>query len=99
MGEKIYRLILGDYSARWYDLSQEEQQKLLAWMNERRKEAGCTVILACRSRWATEHMGVFVVEEFPDIESEQKYVQALEDKNWFQYFDCTTYIGTKIGGQ
>jgi hypothetical protein len=98
MGEKIYRLILVNRRAKWLELSEEEQDKKRAWMEKTREEYGGKVILACYSRWSSEHMPGFAVEEFPDIESEQQYVQALEQKGWFQYHKATTYIGTKWEG-
>ena len=95
MAEKIYRLVLANPRDEWYQLSKEEQDSLWAKVTKLFEEAGGKRIIVCGSRWSSETMYGFMVEEFPDIKAEQKYVQALEEMNWFRYHNATTYLGTK----
>ena len=95
MSHKIYRLVLGGMRDRLFELSEEERNDLRAKIAQAREDAGGRLVIGCYSRWASEDMPGFLLEEFPDIEAEQKYVQALEELNVFEYHNATTYLGIK----
>ncbi len=63
--------------------------------NEALEKVGGKRIVVCNSRWSTEQWPFFGIEEFPDIEAEQKHTQLLDEFNWFRYVDAMTVLGTE----
>jgi hypothetical protein len=41
-------------------------------------------------------MALFGVEEFPDLETEQRHEQILTDLNWSRYIESRTTLGTEL---
>jgi hypothetical protein len=95
MAGPVYKLSIADFLEAWYQLSQEEQDNFLAKMSKALEEVGGKRLILCDSRWSSEQWVGFGIEEFPDIEAEQKYAKALEDLNWFRYFKSMTLLGTE----
>ena len=95
MAQAIYHLFLAKPTEAWYQLSQEEQDKLFAKVDEARAQAGGKVIVICDSRWASEQWAFWGVEQFPDIEAVQKHKQLLNTLNWFRYVESMTFLGTE----
>ena len=71
---KIYKLYLGRPTEAWYQLSQEEQNNLMAKVVQSLEDAGGKPIIRCSSAWSTETWPFFGVEEFPNIEAAQKQI-------------------------
>ncbi len=96
MAKPIYKLFVAKPSQASYKLSQEEQQKIFAKIEEALEKVGGKQIISCDSGWASEQWTFWGVEEYPDIEAVQKYTEMLNELNWFQYVDSFTVLGTKF---
>ncbi len=96
MAKPIYKVFLGRPMEAWYQLSKEEQDSLWAKNNEAFEKAGGKRMLVCDSSWASEQWLFFGVEVYPDIEAVQKYVELLNELNWFRYMEAMTLLGTEM---
>ena len=96
MAKPIYKLFVAKPSQASYKLSQEEQQKIFAKIEEALEKVGGKRVISCDSGWASEQWTFWGVEEYPDIEAVQKYTEMLNELNWFQYVDSFTVLGTKF---
>jgi hypothetical protein len=96
MAQKIYKLFQVKRALEpWYQLSKEEQDELMAKVNKALEQVGGNRLVLCNSLWSSEHMLSFGVEEFPDIEAEQKHSQLLNELHWFRYIETETVLGTE----
>ena len=95
MAQKVYKLFLGKMSEAWHQLSQEEQEGLLARVFEAREQAGGKAMLLCNSAWSSEQWPFFGIEEFPDTAAVQRFTELLEEFNWGRYVDSMTLLGTE----
>jgi hypothetical protein len=95
MSEPIHVLFLGKATEAWYQLSQEEQESLMAKVGPSPEKAGGKNILGCNSSWSSEQWQFFGVHEFPNIEAVQKHSELLNELNWRRYVDSMTVLGTK----
>jgi len=57
---------------------------------------GAKRVLLCRTYWSTDEWLWAGVEEFPDIEAVQKYMETLNELNWGRYTEATSLLGTKL---
>ena len=95
MAGPVYQFYMGKATEAWYQLSKEEQDKLMAKVRDCLVQVGGKSILMCNSVWASEQTQFWGVEEFPDIEAVQKLAQLHEELNWYRYVDSKTILGTK----
>jgi hypothetical protein len=95
MSGPIYLLFLGKPTEAWYQLSQEEQDGLMAKVGPVTERAGGKNIIGCNSSWSSEQWQFFGVHEFPNIEAVQKQYELLNELNWLRYVDSMTVLGTK----
>jgi hypothetical protein len=93
MAQPIYKLFLVKPTEAWYQLSQDEQNQLLAKVQEALPKAGGKQVVLCNSGWASERWPVWGVEQFPDLEAAQKHNQLLNELNWFRYVESMTVLG------
>ena len=96
MAQEIYHFFLAKPTEAWYQLSQEEQNKLFAKVDEARAQVGGKVIVVCDSRWASEQWPFWGVEQFPNIEAVQEHKELLNAFNWFRYVESMTLLGTEV---
>jgi hypothetical protein len=90
----IYKFARIRFIEAWYQLSQSERDKLLAKLEELKKQFGVTTGPVCDISWSNERWSAFVVEVFPDMASVQKYNAGLVEVDWFRYVDVETILGT-----
>jgi hypothetical protein len=95
MAEPIYKFFTGRFLEAWYQLSKQEQESLLAKLNEALAKAGAKRLILCNTSWSSDQWLWAGAEEFPNIESVQKYMAALQELNWFRYCEASTVLGTK----
>ena len=95
MAKPIYKVFLGRLTEAWYQLSQEEQDNLMAKDAEALEKVGGKPVVVCDSSWASEQWPFFGVEVYPDIEAIQKYAQLQNDMNWARYFEGISALGTE----
>ena len=96
MAQPVYKLWLFRFTEAWYQLSPEEQQRLLARDEEALAQVGGRSVITCACAWAGEQWQVFGVEEFPDIEAVQQHSQLLAALNWYRYTESMTTLGTVV---
>jgi hypothetical protein len=95
MSEPIYKIFMGRFLPDWYQLSHEEQQSVLAKLNEALEKLGAKRPILCNTYWSSDQWAWAGVEEFPNIEAVQKYMAALHELNWGRYVESTNVLGTK----
>jgi hypothetical protein len=97
MPQPIYNLVLAKgHKEAWYQLSKREQDALWAKGEEIDRRAGAKLKLACDSRWADEDLFGWAVLEYPDMEAYRVKVAALEELQWWRYFDVKSVLGTPM---
>ena len=96
MAKTIYKLYMLKPTEAWYQLSSEEQASILQKSQESMDNAGGKIIVSADSSWSSEEFLFFGVEEYPDIEAEQKHVKFLNDMNLYRYTDSKVILGTKV---
>jgi hypothetical protein len=96
MAQAIHHLYLVRQTEAWHQLSREEQDQLLAKVEEALAQVGGKVIVLCNSRWASEQWPFWGVEQYPNIEAVQKHTELLNALNWFRYVETMTLLGTEI---
>jgi hypothetical protein len=98
MSKPIYKSFLIRPKDAWYQLSQEQQDKLFAKLGEALEKVGGKPVLYCDSRWSSEQWQWFGVEEFPDIAAVQKLSEIHSELNWHRYIDSFSVLGTEYEG-
>jgi hypothetical protein len=96
MAQPIYKLFMGRFLEAWYQLSEEEQNSLIAKLDEALEKVGAKRPILCDSSWSSDQWLVAGVEEFPNIEAVQNYMAALNELNWFRYCESINVLGTKL---
>jgi hypothetical protein len=96
MPQPIYKLFMARFLEPWYQLSQEEQNSLVAKLNEALEKVGGKRPILCNSSWSSDQWSFAGMEEFPNIEAVQKYMAALQELKWFRYCEGTNVLGTKL---
>ena len=95
MAGPIYSLFMFKPTQAWYQLSKEEQDKLMAKVGEALDRVGGKSVLMCNSAWSNEQWLGFGVEEYPDIEAVQKSKQILLELDWYRYVEGVSLLGSK----
>ena len=96
MVKPIYKVFLGRPTEAMYQLSQEEQNSLMAKVSETLEKVGGKPVVVCDSSWASEQWLFFGVEVYPDIEAVQKSTELLNELNWFRYVESITVLGIEM---
>jgi hypothetical protein len=96
MAQPIYKLFMGRFLEAWYQLSEEEQNSLIAKLDEALEKVGAKRPILCDSSWSSDQWLVAGVEEFPNIEAVQNYMATLDELNWFRYCESINVLGTKM---
>jgi hypothetical protein len=92
----VYKLWQLRFTEAWYQLGQEEQQRLLALVQQALNTAGGKQLILCSAAWSNEQWQYFGVEEFPDVEAVQRHEQILIELNWARYIESRTTLGTQF---
>ena len=96
MAQPIYKVFIARYTEAWHQLSKQEQDDLFAKNMAAFERLGCKFVLVCDSLWASDQWHFWGVAEFPDLESIQKYTEAMVELNWFRYVDGVSVLGTAL---
>ena len=94
MSGPVHKMFRASFSEAWYKLSEDEQNALIAKVNEAREKAGGTTLTFCDSCWASEEWQFFGVEVYPNIEAAQRHNELLKAFDWFRYLRSSTLLGT-----
>jgi hypothetical protein len=95
MAGPIYKLWMFKYTEAWYQLSEEEQQDVLAKLQAAYEKVGGTQSIAYISRWSAERWHAFGLDEFPDIEAVLSFHELLDEHDHFRYVESVSMLGTK----
>jgi hypothetical protein len=95
MSESVYKLWQARGTEAWYQLSKEEQQRLLTAVAEALEAVGGKQVVLCSSGWSNEEWPLFGLEEFPDLGAVQRHQQILLDLDWARYVESRTTLGTR----
>jgi rubrerythrin len=96
MAGPIYKLWLNRFKEAWYQLSEEEQSRHLAKVQEILKKVGAKPVMTCTPAWSAEQWAVFGMTEFPDIEAVQKSVALFSEIGHYRYVEAETMLGTRF---
>ena len=96
MAQPIYKLFMGRFLEAWYQLSEEERNRLIAKLNEALEKVGAKRPILCNSSWSSDQWLVAGVEEFPNLEAVQNYTAALNELSWSRYCEAINVFGTKL---
>jgi hypothetical protein len=96
MSKPIYKQFVSKKLDAWYQLSEEEQKKVIAKLDEAFDKVGGKKLILIDSSWSSDQWSVSGVEEFPNIEAVQDYMAALNKLNWFRYNDSKHVFGTRL---
>ena len=94
MAQPIYKVFMARYTEAWHQRSKEEQDDLFAKNMKAFERLGGKFVLVCDSLWASDQWHFWGVAEFPDLESIQKYTEAMVELNWFRYVEGISVLGT-----
>jgi hypothetical protein len=94
--ESIYKLWQGRFTEAWYQLPQEEQQRLLGQLQQSLNTVGGKDLILCSATWSNERWPYFGVTEYPNLEAAQRQTQILTESNWMRYFEARTTLGTRF---
>ena len=95
MAQPIYKVWMLNYKDAFYKLSPEEQNTLMAKVNQALKDVGGERVVTCVSVWSSENCLAWGVEKFPDIEAVQKFADMLWELGQYQYVESTSFLGTE----
>jgi hypothetical protein len=96
MSDPVYKFFKARFLEPWYALSKEEQNVLIAKLDEALQKIGGKRPLLCNSSWSSDQWSFAGVEEFPNIEAVQQYMAALEELKWFRYCESASVLGTRV---
>jgi hypothetical protein len=96
MLDPVYKFFMGRFLEPWYLLSQEDQNILIAKLDEALKKVGGKRPLLCKSSWSSDQWSFTGVEEFPNIEAAQRYAAVLQELKWFRYCESRSVLGTIV---
>ena len=95
MAGQIYKAFQVSFSEAWYRLSKDEQQGILAKVNQAREQVGGKTVALCDSSWTSEEWEFFGLEVYPSIEAVQKHAELLKAFDWARYHTHRSLVGTE----
>lgn len=94
MAQPIYKSFRLRFTEAWFQLSKEEQDKLLEKVGGALEKVGGKPVVMCDSTWTSEEWWYWGVEEFPSIEAVQEHAKMLAALNWMRYCHSDSMLGT-----
>ena len=95
MADKVYKMWMARLTAAGYELSEAEQNELMAKNNANLEELGVKTLDLGDSTWSSEHWLFFGLEEYPDMAAVQAHAAYLMEINWFKYTEAKILLGTE----
>jgi hypothetical protein len=95
MAGPVYKLWMCKVTEAWYQLSEEEQNSIMAKSDESLKAVGGKLIIRCTPLWSAEQWMLFGVEEYPDVEAVQKHAENMFASGHFRYLEGMSMLGIK----
>ena len=94
MGERVIYLYLASLNESWYELSEQEQDAMLADVNESLDAVGGRRIVSARCEWSTPDFQFFGVEEYPGIGALREHMERQREIGFTDYLEETYVVGT-----
>ena len=99
MSQKVFKLwMIKSVTKEWFELPEEEADKLWKQMEEVRKKVGGKSSFMCNSYWANEKYQCWGIDEFPDLEAAIADGENLRKLNWGRYFISESILGIEEPG-
>ena len=95
MAESIYNVFLMKYTEAWYQLEDEEKDRIFKKIGDSFEEVGAEQIIICDSSWSAEAWQSFGLIKFPNIEALQKHRQDTNNLDWPRYVEAMSVLGTE----
>jgi hypothetical protein len=95
MSSKVYKLWMVRPRAAWYQLSEEEQNDLMARNDADLKKLGVKTLAICDSLWSSEQWAFFGLEEYPDLAAVQAHASYLSEIDYFKYAEARIMLGSE----
>jgi hypothetical protein len=96
ISKPIYKILVSRNLEPWFQLSLEEQKKIIAKLDEEFEKVGGQRPVLCDTSWSSDKWYVGAVEIFPSIEAVQEYMMALKRMNWSRYCESKNILGTEL---
>lgn len=95
MATPTYKFWMSKPTEAWYQLSEEEQNKHSAQLQDALQQVGGKTIIQCTPAWSAEQWLLCGVEEFPSIEAVQNHTELIYALDHFRYFEGQSMLGTQ----
>ena len=95
MADPVYKFWKSKLKEAWYQLSEEEQNKHMAQVQEALHKVGGKTVIQCTPAWSTEEWILCGVEEFPSVEAVQQHTEILYQLNHSRYLESQSLLGIK----
>jgi hypothetical protein len=95
MAKPVYKFWRSRPTEAWYQLSEEEQNKLLAKGQEALQKVGGKTLIMCTPGWSNEAWLLCGVEEFPDRDALEQHTMLLFEIEHFRYFNGESIVGVE----
>lgn len=96
ISKPIYKFLVSRKLEPWFQLTPEEQKKLIIKLDEEFEKVGGQRPILCDTSWSNDRWYVSAVEVFPNIEAVQEYMVALKRMGWSRYCESRNILGTEL---
>ena len=96
MSESVYRFFRAKSTEAWYRLSKDEQDDLIAKINENTEHFGGKFMITCDCAWASEQWQFWGVTVFPNVEALQKHTAFQIELGWHRFLEVESMLGTEF---
>ncbi len=93
MSELVYVMFQVRMNEAWYQLSQEQQNKVLNQLDVFSQKNGVEAVVVCESGWSNDEWQFFGVNKHQSMEKARAHYKDLESIQWFRYTASKTIYG------
>ena len=94
MGQPVLFLWMARATDSWNELSEEEQNAMMAKVGESLDRVGGKNIVMASCEWSTPDFQFCGVEEFPSIAALQKHINDQREMGYLDHGESTYVVGT-----
>ncbi len=95
MSEPIYIMFQLRMNESWYQLSAEEQNKILDQIETINKDSGEESLILCESGWSNDEWQFFGISKHQSLKKMQENYQRLSEIHWVRHTTSKSILGTK----
>ena len=93
MTRPIYVLFLARPKEAWFQLSQEEQDELMAKNRAALDKVGVEEVVMCDASWSSEQWMFFGVHKFPSLDALKQHSDDRNAMQWHRYVYAENVLG------